>query len=141
MSSPRGQVDEPITIVEYDPFWPEQFEAERQRVQNSLSQGITRIEHFGSTAVPGMAGKPIVDLLLGVKDLRTASKQIPTLEELGYENFGEIFIPGRLYLRKRGLQNCNIAMTVEGGPFWTEQLLIRDYLRRHPEEAISYAAH
>ena len=134
-------IDEPITVTAYDPSWPAHFLAERDRVKTALGKVATRIEHFGSTAVPGMAGKPIVDLLVGVKDLRAASDYIPSLEALGYENFGEVFIPGRVYLRRRGAQAFNVAMTVEGGDFWTEQLIVRDYLRAHLEEAAAYAAH
>ena len=133
------QVDEPITITNYDPAWPVLFEAERERVAKALGDVATRIEHFGSTAVPGMAGKPIVDLLVGVRDLPSASSRITALEGIGYENFGEIFIPGRLYLRRRGPPHFNLAATVDGGEFWNDQLVLRDFLRAHPDEAAAYA--
>jgi GrpB-like predicted nucleotidyltransferase (UPF0157 family) len=140
MSSAADDVDEPITITEYDPSWPALFTSERDRVAGALGEIVTSIEHFGSTAVPGMAGKPVVDLLVGVKDLRVASGRVSSLEALGYENFGEIFIPGRVYLRRRGPPHFNVAMTVEGGDFWTDQMVIRDFLRAHPDEAAAYAA-
>lgn len=132
-------VDEPITIVEYDPQWPSLYDAERDRVQAALGDVAARIEHFGSTAVPGMAGKPIVDLLVGVADLPSASAHIPSLEALGYENFGEIFLPGRVYLRRRGPPHFNIAMTLEDGPFWETQITVRDFLRTHPAEVVAYS--
>lgn len=141
MHSTPGNVDEPITITAYDPSWPALFAAERTRIVDALGDVVTRVEHFGSTAVPGMAGKPVVDLLVGVADLHAASARIPSLEALGYENFGEIFIPGRIYLRRRGTHHFNVAITVEGSAFWTEQLIVRDFLRAHPEEAAAYAAH
>jgi GrpB-like predicted nucleotidyltransferase (UPF0157 family) len=134
-------VDEPITIRDYDPAWPSLFLSERVRVQRALGEVASRIEHFGSTAVPGMAGKPIVDLLVGVADLRSASQRLFPLDTLGYENFGEIFIPGRVYLRRRGPPHFNLAVTEVGGPFWSDQLLIRDFLRAHPAEAAAYSAH
>lgn len=140
MRPTRGDIDEPITITEHDPSWPSLFESERERVHEALGEVVTRIEHFGSTAVPGMAGKPVVDLLVGVTDLALASERVRVLEELGYENFGEVFFPGRIYLRRRGPIHFNVAMTVEGSPFWADQILIRDYLRAHPEEAAAYAA-
>jgi GrpB-like predicted nucleotidyltransferase (UPF0157 family) len=140
MKPTPGQVDEPVSITAYDPSWPALFSAERTRVEAALGDVVSRTEHFGSTAVPGMAGKPIVDLLVGVTDLRAAAGRIPSLETLGYENFGEIFIPGRIYLRRRGAHAFNIAMTVEGSDFWRESLIVRDYLRAHPEEAAAYAA-
>jgi GrpB-like predicted nucleotidyltransferase (UPF0157 family) len=125
-------IDEPIVIVPYDPSWPALFDEERRRITPALGDIVTGVEHFGSTAVPGMAGKPIVDLLVGVADLALASSRIAGLERLGYENFGEIFIPGRIYLRRRGACPFNIAMTLEGGAFWDSQLVLRDYLRVHP---------
>ncbi len=82
-SNTSSDVDEPIVIVEYDPAWPWLFEAERERVQSALGDVATCIEHFGSTAVPGMAGKPIVDLLVCVSGLESVSQPMPSLERLG----------------------------------------------------------
>lgn len=132
-------VDEPVRVVEYDPAWPEEFEQERREIQHALGDAAARIEHVGGTAVPGLAGKPIVDLLIGVSDLADTSYHIDALAALGYRSLGEIFIPGRIYLRKRGPRHFNISLTVEGGEFWTTQLLLRDYLRAHAEEADAYA--
>lgn len=70
----------PITISDYDPSWPAQFEAERRRLHAALEPFITTIEHVGSTAVPGLAAKPIIDLLVGVRDLRDA--RVPSIEAL-----------------------------------------------------------
>jgi GrpB-like predicted nucleotidyltransferase (UPF0157 family) len=134
-----ANVDEPIVISDYDPIWLTLFTEEQRRVQTALGELVTRIEHFGSTAVPGMAGKPIVDLLVGVRDLAMVSSRISSLETLGYENFGEIFIPGRLYLRRRGPPHFNVAVTVEAGEFWHAQIVIRDYLRAHPHEIAAYS--
>lgn len=135
-----SDVDEPITIVDYDAAWPVHFAEERRRVENALGDVVTRVEHFGSTAVYGMAGKPIVDLLVGVRDLTHAARRMSSLEALGYENFGEIFIPGRLYLRRRGPPHFNVAVAVDGSEFWNAQILIRDYLRAHPHEVVAYSA-
>ncbi len=121
-------VDEPTSIVEPDPDWHRLFEAEVERLRPVLIGLATRIEHVGSTAVPGLAGKPIIDLLVGVRTLAQ-----------GYENFGEIFIPGRLYLRRRGPPDFNVAIAEDGGPFFNAQLAVRDYLRTHLEEARAYA--
>jgi GrpB-like predicted nucleotidyltransferase (UPF0157 family) len=139
MASLSTDVDEPIVIVDYDSAWPSLFDTERARIQAALRKVATRIEHFGSTAVPGMAGKPIVDLLVGIEDLSSAKKHVPSLEALGYQNFGEIFVQGRVYLRRRGPPHFNVAMTVEGGPFWQTQIIVRDYLRSHPDETVAYS--
>lgn len=140
LSAPvHADVDEPIVIVEYDPSWPASFEAEECRVREALGTAVTGVEHVGSTAVPGMPGKPVVDLLVGVRDLAGAAGALHALERLGYVNFGEVFIPGRIYLRRRGAAAYNIAVAVEGGEFWRTQLAVREYLRSHPGEAAAYA--
>lgn len=139
MGERQPDIDEFITIVEYDPLWPALFEEERLRIEAALAGMVFHIEHAGSTAVPGMAGKPIVDLLVGIPDLRAAGGYVRPLERLGYENFGEIFIAGRIYLRRRGPPHFNIALTAERGTFWNAQLLLRDYLREHPAEAAAYS--
>ena len=85
-----SDVDEPISIVDYDCQWPMLFELEKHRVAEALHRLAPCIEHFGSTAVPGMCGKPIIDLLVGVGNLASASKHVTDLEVLGYRLRGEI---------------------------------------------------
>lgn len=132
-------IDEPITLSDYDAAWPALYEAEQSRVRTALGSVVLATEHFGSTAVPGMTGKPIVDILVGVRDLAEVERHIPALEALGYENFGEVFFRGRLYLRRRGPPHFNLAITVKGSSFWHTQLAVRDYLRSHPDDARAYA--
>jgi GrpB-like predicted nucleotidyltransferase (UPF0157 family) len=87
-----------------------------------------------------MAAKPIVDLLVSVRILAEVSACSDGLEALGYENFGGIFILGRLYLRTRGPPNFNVAVTADGGDFWNTQIIVRNFLRTHPAEAAGYIA-
>lgn len=134
-----SHVDEPISLVEPDPRWPALYTSEAERVRGVLGAVATRLEHVGSTAVPGLAGKPIVDLLVGVRTLDEGKAVTPRLVALGYEDFGEVFIPGRLYLRRRGPPHFNVAIAEEGGAFFTSQLAVRDYLRAHPDEVKAYA--
>lgn len=134
-----SDVDEPITLVEPDPRWPAIYASEAERVRGAVGDVVVRIEHVGSTAVPGLIGKPIVDLLVGVRALDEGRACAPRLVALGYEDFGEIFIPGRLYLRRRGPPHFNVGIAEEGGAFFTTQLAVRDYLRAHPDEAKAYA--
>jgi GrpB-like predicted nucleotidyltransferase (UPF0157 family) len=132
-------VDEPTSIVEPDPDWHRLFEAEVERLRPVLIGLATRIEHVGSTAVPGLAGKPIIDLLVGVRTLAEGRTAAGLVAARGYEDFGEIIIPGRLYLRRRGPPDFNVAIAEDGGPFFNAQLAVRDYLRTHLEEARAYA--
>ncbi|MDI1433860.1 GrpB family protein [Polyangium sorediatum] len=138
----RGDVDEPISIVAYDARWPLDFEAEAARVRAALGPVVVAIEPFGSSAVPGLVSKPIVDILVGVADLQEAKPHVAGLVAIGYEDFGEIFVPGRIYLRKRGAApHFNVAVTEHGGPFWAGNLAVREYLRAHPAEVEAYARH
>ena len=97
------------------------------------------IDHFGSTSVPGLVAKPIIDILVGVQRIPMSAAKIRALESLGYEYVGEAGIPGRFYFRKRQEQVFNIAIVEWNGRLWKENLLIRDFLRSHPEYVSKYA--
>ena len=144
-------VREAIAIAPYDPRWPELFRQEKQHLLSCLpSDLIRRIEHFGSTAVPGLAAKPIVDMLVEVTDLRETRLRItPILEAQGYEYFwrpteGDDGPPFYAWFIKReprtGARTHHIHM-VEGTfvEHW-DRLLFRDYLIEHPEAAREYEA-
>src|SRR5262245_61556348 len=85
----RRVVREEIAIVPYDPRWPEMFRREKEHLLSCLpNERVRRVEHFGSTAVPGLAAKPIVDILVEVTDLTaTRDRIVPILEGQGYEYF------------------------------------------------------
>ncbi|APR05005.1 GrpB family protein [Thauera chlorobenzoica] len=151
MSEPPEHVaralHERIEIQPYDPGWPAAFAAEAARLRALLAPGlIGRIEHFGSTAVPGLAAKPIVDMLMEVRSLEDVAVHIaPALQGEGYEYFWrarEPGLPGIAYawfIRRdaRGRRTHHIHCLVADAPEW-ERLLLRDYLRAHPEVARAY---
>jgi|SRR5579859_285271 len=132
-------LDEPVHLVPYDPNWPQLYQQESESLR-ALAPFIfiLAIEHFGSTAVPAMAAKPIVDILVGVKELPIAAGEIQKFEQAGYEYLGEAGVPGRLYFRKRGIQSFNLAIVVFGGHHWKDNLLLRDYLRSDRAAAAEY---
>lgn len=131
-----------VVIAEADPHWPEIYAQEAARVRAALPVGlVTRVEHVGSTAVPGLAAKPIIDIMVGVTSLTLGEQATPLLEALGYEAQGEFGIPGRLFFEKRAggtVRTHHLHMAEPGGEFWAEELLFRDYLRAHPDEARTY---
>lgn len=133
---------ERVEIVPYDPFWPERFEAERLVLAEVFAGLEVGIEHVGSTAVPGLGAKPIVDIMLGAADLAAIEQRIAALEAAGYRYVPEheAQIPERRYLRKprRGPSVFHLHCVVTGGAFWLRQLAFRDYLRAHPEAAAAY---
>ncbi|MBE3568036.1 MAG: GrpB family protein [Thermogemmatispora sp.] len=132
-----------VVLVDYDPQWPQEYAAERQRLLEAIGPWLVAIEHIGSTSVPGLAAKPIIDIMAAVAQLSHATSCIESLRALGYEYLPEVerFIPERLYFRKlRGEEHTHHLHIVEyDSPFWQRHLLFRDYLRAHPATAQEYA--
>jgi GrpB-like predicted nucleotidyltransferase (UPF0157 family) len=141
-------VEEYVAVVPYDPDWPRMFEKEREHLWSCLpSDLVKRIEHFGSTAVPGLAAKPIVDILVEVADLEETKTRIaPVLEAQGYDYFwrpswGDSTPPFYAWFIKRdgsGVRTHHIHMVEAHFEHW-DRLLFRDYLIQHPEVAREYA--
>lgn len=131
----------PVIIVDYDPKWPDAFAAEKARIEAALAGQEALIEHVGSTAVPGLSAKPIIDILIGVPDLDVADRCVAPLVALGYEYFPEheATMPERRYLDRIGEPlSYHLHMVAAGGEFWQRHLAFRDYLRAHPEVADQY---
>lgn len=141
-------VRETVAVVPYDPDWPESFWREKEHLEACLPGGlIRRIEHFGSTAIPGMAAKPIIDMLVEVVSLKETRKRVvPILERQGYEYFwrpgwGEDGVPWYAWLIKRdalGVRTHHLHMVECSFPHW-DAILFRDYLVEHAEAARAYA--
>ncbi len=127
-----------VRVVEYDPRWPSLYEEERARILKALGDVVLDIQHVGSTAIPGAAAKPIIDVMVGLSDLAAGEKCVQPLETIGYEFRGEAGIPGRLYFRKGAPRTHHLHMVKRGGAFWETHTLFRDYLRSHPDEASRY---
>jgi GrpB-like predicted nucleotidyltransferase (UPF0157 family) len=135
------QIDEPIAICDYDPAWAQRFEQEKAALLEAVGEFIVEIEHFGSTAVPGLAAKPVVDVLVGLKQYPIPDEAIYTLERIGYEFLGEAGVSGRLYFRKRQPLAFNLGVVEWGGKLWRDNLLLRDYLRCNSEARDCYEQH
>jgi GrpB-like predicted nucleotidyltransferase (UPF0157 family) len=133
--------NEPIVIADYDDAWPKSYEAEKDRIANAIGEWLVDIQHVGSTSVPGLAAKPIIDIMPGVRSLDDDAQFIRRLEALGYEHLPvfEDDIPERRYFR-RGIPRLFHVHAVEvTSGFWRRHLAFRDYLRTHPETAAEYA--
>jgi GrpB-like predicted nucleotidyltransferase (UPF0157 family) len=133
-----------IVVSDYDPNWPTLFAQERTRIKSALGSYALAIEHIGSTAVPGLPSKPIIDLLVGVPSLEEAKKRcIGPIEELGYIYIPEYasWIPGELFFRKGppGPWTHHVHLMEPSYSRWEALLVFRDYLRAHPEAAQAYA--
>jgi GrpB-like predicted nucleotidyltransferase (UPF0157 family) len=127
-------------IAEYDPEWPRLFSEEAARVREALGDVVVEIEHMGSTAVPGLASKPVIDISVGLRTLDLSAGRVAAMEALGYEYLGELGLPGRLYFRKGPTASTHHVHAVEwDGEHWHRHRAFRDYLRAHPDEALGYA--
>ncbi len=140
-------VQEHVSVVPYNPEWPPRFERERNRLLHCLPEAcIRRIEHFGSTAVPGMPAKPIIDILVEVTSLEEIQKTVvPLPEARRYEYFwrptwNDGTSPFYAWFIKRdskGARTHHIHMVEKHFEHW-DRLLFRDYLRDHPKVANEY---
>ncbi|MBC8139939.1 MAG: GrpB family protein [Armatimonadetes bacterium] len=134
-----------ILIVPYDERWRDLFAREIATINAVAPPGLLlRGEHFGSTAVPGLAAKPVIDILLGVASLADAKDRlIPAVEPLGYSYWRDDPNPAKLYAVKGLPPNSprthHLHIVEPDSQMW-EQLLFRDYLRLHNDEAARYAA-
>jgi GrpB-like predicted nucleotidyltransferase (UPF0157 family) len=117
------------------------FEAEAQRLALELeSRGISlEIEHTGSTSVPGLAAKPVLDILAGRAAESDRNAVIDAIAHADYSYRGEQGIPGRDFFRRGSPRQYHLHLTVVGSSFWNEQRAFRDHLRSHPEAARAYA--
>jgi GrpB-like predicted nucleotidyltransferase (UPF0157 family) len=126
--------------VDHDPSWAELFELERNRLLRVFDGRAVAIEHIGSTSVPGLCAKPIVDIAVGLRELELTDEQIAAMKELGYEFLGEYGLRGRLFFRKRDPRTHNVHVVEYGGKHWERQLVFRDALRTDAEERQRYEA-
>jgi GrpB-like predicted nucleotidyltransferase (UPF0157 family) len=135
---------EPVELSDPSPLWPAIFALERDALATLFPDAEVRIEHIGSTAVPGLVAKPIIDVMLGAPSLAAIEAAIPALEAMGYEYVPEFerAIPERRYFRKQGLPpgSFHLHAVAFGGPFWRRHLAFRDALLADPALAARYGA-
>ena len=130
----------PVEIVPYDAAWPIRFEEEARHLRGVLQPWLAgSIEHIGSTAVPGLAAKPVLDILVTAEPFPLPPAIVATVESLGYEYKGENGIVGRQYFRTRPHAR-HLHVFAPGSVEAEKHLRFRDFLRTHPEAALDYAA-
>ena len=133
-----------IEVVPYDPEWPARYAAIAAELTDAAGAAFTRLEHIGSTAVPGLAAKDLIDVLAGAVSWEAADRiVVPALRDLGYECYWRSDEPpGHLQFVRRdetGQRRIHVHLAPEGEPVW-ERVAFRDYLRANPIEAAHYAA-
>jgi GrpB-like predicted nucleotidyltransferase (UPF0157 family) len=133
-----------VCLVAYNPHWPEWFAAEVARLRDVLGDRIGEIEHIGSTAIPSLPAKPILDMMASVESLTEAERLIPQLRTLGYEWGPRDMedVPDRRYFVRRredGASTHHLSLAMKTSHFWRGQLGFRDWLRARPEVREAYA--
>jgi GrpB-like predicted nucleotidyltransferase (UPF0157 family) len=132
---------DPIVVVDYDPAWPALFAALRAPVAAALQEIAVAIEHVGSTAVPGLAAKPIIDLDVALRAAADLPEAIERLARLGYAYEGDKGIPDRAAFAwpPQAPRHHLCVCALDSVEYW-RHLLFRDYLRAHPDTPMAYAA-
>lgn len=125
--------DPAVELVSYDPQWPEMFTQEAAKIRAALGENCVTIHHVGSTSIPGLSAKPIIDMVPVVKDILKVNAA--ALESLGYEGRGEL---GMLFRRYFSNRVCHVHIWEEGNPEIDKHLIFRDYLMSNPEELKRY---
>ena len=131
----------PVVIVDYDPQWPIRYQEEKDRIIEAVGHVIVAIEHIGSTSVPGLGAKPIIDIMVAVSHLADAEECIQPLKGIGYEYVPELEVsmPQRRYFDKGSAEaRIHLHMVELASEFWQRHLLFRDFLRDHPQVAQEY---
>jgi GrpB-like predicted nucleotidyltransferase (UPF0157 family) len=129
-----------VLLAPYDPLWPLEFEAEAARIERACDGLPLRLEHIGSTSVPGLSAKPIIDILAGCPPREPRTPYIAAMRQLGYEHKGAFGIPGRNYFRRGSPRSHHVHLFNWASQGWSDHLRFRDALRADPTLAREYDA-
>ncbi len=133
-----------VELLPHDPCWDELARAEAARFAEAMGDVLLRVAHIGSTAIPGICAKPIIDLMPVVTDLVALDARSPAIEALGYDWRGEYGLPGRRYCirddDRSGRRLYQAHCYADGSPEIVRHLAFRDHLRANPATAAEYAA-
>ncbi|EWH03320.1 GrpB family protein [Halomonas sp. BC04] len=136
-------IDEPVQLVEYVPAWPARFDAEQGRLLKRFPAELLDVQHIGSTAIPGMPAKPIIDVMAGVASMAVADALFAPLLEYGYVTsveFNASLTDRRWFMRHaNGRRTHHLHVVVHDGGLWRQRLVFRDALRADPALAEHYA--
>lgn len=129
-----------VKIVAYDFTWPAQFQAEAKVIKKAMGDNFVDIHHIGSTSVPGLAAKPIIDIILVVKSLQILDENNAGMTEIGYVPKGEYGIPGRRYYQKGGDHRTHqVHAFIENDNNIIRHIAFRDYLINNFNVCLEYA--
>ena len=142
-ASPLGLESGVVRLVPWDPAWPALFAAEADRIARAVRDAGApplRLEHAGSTSIPGLAAKPVLDVVAGWDGDAGPAPYIPALVSAGYVHRGESGLPGREFFRRGEPRSHHVHLVALGGAHWREYLAFRDALRADDALRDAYAA-
>ena len=130
-----------VRLVPYDPRWIELYRIAASKLRDCLGHRMTAVEHIGSTAIPGLTAKPIIDIMAGVSTFDLSKELIAVLQGIGYEHRNSDTVLGRLFFAKGSESNRthNFSVCEAGSEFWLGRVAFRDALRTNKELAQQYA--
>lgn len=126
-----------VILEDYNPAWPDRAARWIARITEACGDSLIETHHIGSTAVPGMLAKPIIDLMPGLRSFQAGAAIVEPMTALGFEARGEFGIPRRHYFHR---DDVHVHAYAVGEGQWHDQLAFRDYLRGHPAAREEYAA-
>lgn len=132
-----------VEVVPHDPKWRDAFAEEKEQIWQVFGGDVVAIHHIGSTAIPSIYAKPIIDLLVEVKAIAKIDRCNPSMVALGYKAIGEFGIPGRRFFRKNsaaGVRTHHVHTFEVDNPEVEKHLAFRDYMIVHSEDAQKYSA-
>ena len=132
--------DAGVRLLAYDPLWPMMFEAEAERIEAACAGLAIRLEHIGSTSVPGMSAKPVIDILAGRPPQSRPAPYIAAIRQLGYEHKGAFGVPGREYFRRGTPRSHHVHLVSWSSAVWRDHVRFRDLLRADAAIARDYEA-
>jgi len=129
-----------LGVVSYNPNWKNMYKEESEKIKNILNDIMIDIHHIGSTAIPGIIAKPVIDILVEVKDIEGVDQYNHKMAELGYEAMGEYGIPKRRFFRKGGNNRTHHIHIFQTGNGEIERHInFKEYLIAHPYKAREYS--
>jgi GrpB-like predicted nucleotidyltransferase (UPF0157 family) len=128
-----------VRVCPYTPEWGRLFQEEATRIRAAIGADIIDIQHIGSTSIPGLAAKPIIDIAVAVAHFEEANRCVQPLVDLGYRYLGEHGIPRRHFFVRDNPRTHNLHMNELDSFDWRQTTRFRDYLRTHPDLVAEYA--
>jgi len=135
-----GLAEGTVALAEHDPDWARAYDEEERRIRGALAGLALDVQHCGSTAVPGIRAKPILDLVVGTERLADGLECVRPLQDLGYEDLGEEVVPDGRFFGKGAPRTHHLHLVEWRGPGWRSKILFRDRLLADRDAARLYEA-